>query len=114
MGLASVISGGQTGADFGALLAARDCGIETGGWAPKGWLREKQGRIMMPTIERIDIADELDRLAKQMERGVVAPSADDAGVLRRAIREIGRLRGPRMGVARGPADAGAGDRGGRT
>lgn len=35
-----IISGGQTGADRGGLLAARDLGIRTGGWAPKGWLTE--------------------------------------------------------------------------
>ncbi|HME98544.1 MAG TPA: putative molybdenum carrier protein, partial [Terriglobia bacterium] len=35
-----IISGGQTGADMGGLLAARELGIETGGMAPKGWLTE--------------------------------------------------------------------------
>ena len=35
-----IISGGQTGADKGGLLAARDLGIKTGGWAPKGWITE--------------------------------------------------------------------------
>jgi hypothetical protein len=33
-----VISGGQTGADQGALHAARKAGIETGGWITKGYL----------------------------------------------------------------------------
>lgn len=35
-----VISGGQTGADQGGLEAARELGLETGGWAPKGWMTE--------------------------------------------------------------------------
>lgn len=35
-----IISGGQTGADMGGLLAAQDLGIRTGGWAPKGYLTE--------------------------------------------------------------------------
>lgn len=35
-----VISGGQTGVDRGALLAAMDMGIDRGGWAPKGWRAE--------------------------------------------------------------------------
>jgi len=39
-GLRKIISGGQTGADTGALQAARDLGIESGGVAPKGWLTE--------------------------------------------------------------------------
>lgn len=32
-----VLSGGQTGADQGGLLGARDAGVATGGTAPKGW-----------------------------------------------------------------------------
>lgn len=35
-----VISGGQTGADMAGLLAARECGIETGGIAPRGYRTE--------------------------------------------------------------------------
>lgn len=35
-----IISGGQTGADRGALEAAHDLGIERGGWAPEGWRAE--------------------------------------------------------------------------
>lgn len=35
-----VISGGQTGADQGALIAARSLGIETGGFMPRGFLTE--------------------------------------------------------------------------
>ena len=38
--LAKVISGGQTGADQGALRAARSAGIPTGGTAPQGWATE--------------------------------------------------------------------------
>lgn len=36
-GLFMVISGGQCGADQGALVAAHEEGVETGGFAPKGW-----------------------------------------------------------------------------
>jgi hypothetical protein len=36
-----IISGGQTGADYGGLLTAQDLGIPTGGWAPKGWHTER-------------------------------------------------------------------------
>lgn len=31
-----IVSGGQTGADQGALDAAIDCGYEIGGWCPRG------------------------------------------------------------------------------
>lgn len=36
-----VISGGQTGADIAGLRAAREVGIPTGGFAPRGWMTEK-------------------------------------------------------------------------
>ena len=35
-----IISGGQTGADTGALIAAKQLGIQTGGTAPKGYKTE--------------------------------------------------------------------------
>lgn len=35
--LTKIISGGQTGADQAGLWIAVKFGIETGGWAPKGW-----------------------------------------------------------------------------
>ena len=34
--LSKIISGGQTGVDQAALGAARDCGLEIGGWCPPG------------------------------------------------------------------------------
>jgi hypothetical protein len=38
--LRKVISGGQTGVDQAALRAARDCGLEIGGWCPPGRMCE--------------------------------------------------------------------------
>ena len=38
--LSKIISGGQTGADMGALIAARALSLETGGFAPEGWQTE--------------------------------------------------------------------------
>jgi len=38
--LHKVISGGQTGVDQAALRAARDCGLEIGGWCPPGRVSE--------------------------------------------------------------------------
>jgi hypothetical protein len=39
--LIKIISGGQTGVDQAALRAARDCGLEIGGWCPPGRVCEK-------------------------------------------------------------------------
>lgn len=33
----TIISGGQLGADRAGLQAAKDAGVNTGGWAPHGW-----------------------------------------------------------------------------
>jgi hypothetical protein len=38
--LPKIITGGQTGVDQAALIAARRAGLATGGWVPKGWLTE--------------------------------------------------------------------------
>lgn len=37
----AIISGGQTGADRGGLRFAEQIGMETGGYAPKGWMTEQ-------------------------------------------------------------------------
>ncbi len=38
--LVKMISGGQTGVDQAGLRASRRLGLETGGWAPRGWLTQ--------------------------------------------------------------------------
>ena len=38
--LKKIISGGQTGGDFGGLLAGKELGLLTGGTAPKGYLTD--------------------------------------------------------------------------
>lgn len=44
MAVTKIISGGQTGADRGALDAAMDLGLHHGGWCPRG-RRAEDGRI---------------------------------------------------------------------
>lgn len=39
--LVKIISGGQTGADRAGLEAAKELGLETGGWAPQGFMTTK-------------------------------------------------------------------------
>jgi Circularly permutated YpsA SLOG family len=53
-----VVSGGQTGADRAALDAALECGIEVGGWVPKGRLAE-DGVIsdIYPNLKEADTQD---------------------------------------------------------
>ena len=45
-----IISGGQTGADQGALRAALDLGISTGGVAPKGYKTETGPHQVLPYV----------------------------------------------------------------
>lgn len=43
----TIISGGQTGADLGGLVAAQRCGIWTTGWAPQGYRTEAGKKLML-------------------------------------------------------------------
>ena len=45
MRIIKIVSGGQTGADQGALEAARHCELPYGGWVPKGRKAEKGMKV---------------------------------------------------------------------
>lgn len=45
-----VISGGQTGADKAGLVAAYQCGIKTGGYAPSGYRTERGQDLSLASI----------------------------------------------------------------
>lgn len=45
-----ITSGGQTGADLGALMGAREVGIQTGGWAPRGFRTEGGAKLALDKI----------------------------------------------------------------
>lgn len=56
--ITKIISGFQTGADIGAIRAAKDCGLETGGFMPRAYYTESgtrpeyddlYGAIALPT-----------------------------------------------------------------
>ena len=42
-----IISGGQTGADMAGLMAAKEVGFNTGGFAPKGFKTELGSNLML-------------------------------------------------------------------
>lgn len=48
--LVKVISGGQTGADQGALVAAKAFGLLTGGWAPYGWRTQDGPNLLLKSF----------------------------------------------------------------
>jgi predicted Rossmann fold nucleotide-binding protein DprA/Smf involved in DNA uptake len=53
-----IVSGGQTGADMGALLAAREIGLTTGGVAPRGWLTEKgEQELLLRSFGLVECSD---------------------------------------------------------
>ena len=61
-----VISGGQTGVDQAALRAARDCGVEIGGWCPPGRVCEagvipKEFPLKETPQERSPVAPDVPR-----------------------------------------------------
>lgn len=69
MVLKKIISGGQTGADMGGLLAGRDLGLETGGTAPKGWKTEKGSNPELESFGLIedDSSDYAPRTMKNVD-----------------------------------------------
>ncbi|MEA2012534.1 MAG: putative molybdenum carrier protein [Verrucomicrobiota bacterium] len=52
--ISKIISGGETGADRGALDAAMDSGVEHGGWCPKGRLAEDEQIPEKYKLEEMD------------------------------------------------------------
>jgi hypothetical protein len=55
--LTKIISGGQTGADIAGLKFAREIGIHTSGWAPKGYYTEegKKPELLKDVYHLIEI-----------------------------------------------------------
>lgn len=43
--ITKIISGGQTGGDYGGLLAGKELGLKTGGYCPAGWKTEEGANI---------------------------------------------------------------------
>lgn len=54
-----VISGGQTGADLAGLWAAKIYGVETGGFAPKGWTTQLGPKPQLSSVFGLVESDSL-------------------------------------------------------
>ncbi|GAG68598.1 unnamed protein product, partial [marine sediment metagenome] len=72
MPIIRIVSGGQTGADIGALDAAIHCRIEHGGWIPKG--RKQENGKTIPDKYQLREIDSPDYL-KRTEANVVDSDA---------------------------------------
>jgi len=93
----TIISGGQTGADQGALLAAHDLGIPTGGYITRGFMTEKGP---MPAradfgLIALDTSDYVTRTRMNAMKGDVtfwSGTEDSRGVLatKRECRNAGK------------------------
>ena len=92
-----IVSGGQTGADRAALDVARELGITTGGWVPRG-RRAEDGPIParylgLVETESDDYADRTDRNVRDADATLVLcfgpPTGGTALTVRRA-RSRGR------------------------
>lgn len=52
--LSKIISGGQTGADRAGIDAARECGLETGGWAPANYRTQNGNDFSLRDLNLIE------------------------------------------------------------
>jgi hypothetical protein len=66
--LRKVISGGQTGVDRGALEAAREAGLEIGGWCPPG--RASESGPIPPDLPLVETPEERSPEAPQVPRSL--------------------------------------------
>lgn len=66
-----IVSGGQTGVDRGALDAAMECGMQTGGWCPAG--RRAEDGVIPSDYKVFELAD--DKYEARTERNVVDSEA---------------------------------------
>ena len=108
-----IVSGGQTGADRAALDTARELGIETGGWVPRGrWADD--GRIpdcypnMMETTSD-DPALRTECNVRDSDATVVFSHGAVSGGTKWTMEVAGKLRKPmlHLDLATLPAQAAA-------
>lgn len=79
--LKKIISGGQTGADIGALKAAKALGLQTGGWLPKGCLT-----LEGPNPQLLELYDMCEHSSSYYPRRTYANVHDSQGTIRFALK----------------------------
>jgi hypothetical protein len=98
-GLSKVISGGQTGVDQGALVAAHKVGLATGGVAPKHYRTDRgyNPALMVFGLTEDDSGSYMSRTAKNVEAGnatlVLAVDPNSPGT-RQTIALCGQIGRP--------------------
>ena len=95
-----IVSGGQTGADRAALHAAREIGVETGGWVPRGrWAEDGRVPDCYPNMTETESADPAQRTEYNVRDsdGTVVFSRDDvSGGTKWTMDVAGTLRKPML------------------
>lgn len=93
MDIVKVISGGQSGADFGGLLAAKGLGIPTGGYIPKGFRTENGSKPELAEygLMETESSDYPERTRLNIEESdvtiIFSPTHSSGSVLTRKIAE---------------------------
>jgi len=102
--LRKVISGGQTGVDQAALWAAKDCGLEIGGWCPPGrenekgvipneFPRKETPRDRSPDAPHVPRSQRTEWNVRDSDGTLVIVSSAEAGALHNEAATEGRDRG---------------------
>ena len=93
-----IISGGQTGSDRAALDAAREAGIETGGWVPRGrWAEDGTVPDCYPNMKETCSAEPAIRTTcnvRDSDATVVFHHGDLFGGTQRTVEAGGELGKP--------------------
>ena len=95
-----IVSGGQTGADRAALDTARERGIETGGWVPRGrWAEDGRVPDFYPNMKETVSADPTHRTkynVRDSDGTVVFCHGDVSGGTKWTVDVSGKLYKPML------------------
>ena len=100
--LKKVVSGGQTGVDRAALDAAKDCGLEIGGWCPAGRTAEDGAIDARYPLEETASDDPAERTilnVRDSDGTLVLTPSEVSGGTALAVEEARRLGKPLLIVA---------------